>query len=155
MTIKEMRLAAGFTQSEILEGYEDPRLKRPDVSRIEEGIVDAPKRFYEHVRDKCKDYIKEDVKTPDTACAQGEISIECRNLSYALMDAATRRAKIYRLFTEHGAMTAREVRDKIGAQDMNYVRPRITELAQKGMLAEAGKKKDAITDRQVTVWRAI
>lgn len=83
------------------------------------------------------------------------ISLECRNESFRKMDAPTRRAKIYNIFAEGGEMTAREVNEKLGNHDMNYVRPRITELVERGMIEECGKRKDSLTNRNVTVWRAV
>lgn len=52
-----------------------------------------------------------------------------------------------------GSMTAREIMIKLGFKDMNSVRPRITELAKRGLLVEYGKAYDPYTDRYVTRWQ--
>lgn len=153
MTIKEMRLAAGLRQEDLLEGYEDNRLTRPDISKIEKGIVEPPQRFLEHVKERCKDFLKEDEKTADRPCTHSQISLECRRESYLSLNNKAREAEIYRLFAKHGEMTAREVVSRLGKVDMNYARPRITEMAQRGLLEECGKKKDPVTGKSVTVWR--
>ena len=153
MTIKEMRLAAGLRQEDILKDYCDPRLKRPDISNIENGIVDPPQRLVEHVRNLCKDFIKEDEETADRPCTHSQISLECRKESYLRIDSTARAAEVLRCFAKHGELTARQVKDILGKADMNYVRPRITELAQAGLLVECGKAKDLVTNRNVTKWR--
>lgn len=153
MTIKEMRLAAKLSQDEILEGYEDKRLKRPDISRIEMGVVEAPQRLIEHVKRKCKDFLNEEEETPVRPCAQSQISLECRRESYLRTDSTVRAAEVLRCFARHGELTARQVKDILGKSDMNYVRPRITELAQAGLIVECGKAKDLVTNRNVTKWR--
>lgn len=51
-------------------------------------------------------------------------------------------------------MTAREIGQKLGYQDLNAVKPRISELVnKKGLLVESGKKYDVLTNRNVTCWR--
>lgn len=45
--------------------------------------------------------------------------------------------------------TDRQVRDEMGFDDMNNVRPRITELVQAGFLTECGKTKCPITNKLV------
>lgn len=46
-------------------------------------------------------------------------------------------------------LTDREVRDRCGFQDMNSVRPRITELVEEGFLVEGPSVKDEVTGRTV------
>lgn len=50
-------------------------------------------------------------------------------------------------------MTAREVGYKLGHQDLNAVKPRLTELTAKGLLEVTGTKKDHVTNRQVSIYR--
>jgi len=47
-----------------------------------------------------------------------------------------REMEIYDAFLQNGAMTDRQVRDRLGKDDMNDVRPRISELVQRGLLIE-------------------
>ena len=51
------------------------------------------------------------------------------------------------------ALTVRQIKDKMGMQDMNDVRPRITELLQMGVLEKAGKSPDPITGVPVMIVR--
>ena len=81
----------------------------------------------------------------------GEISKETRAESLFKTDGRTRQAEI--LGAWEGSMTAREIGRKLHYQDLNAVKPRITELVKAGKLVEAGKKYDVITDRNVTCWR--
>lgn len=50
-------------------------------------------------------------------------------------------------------MTAREIAMIMGFQDLNYVKPRITELKKKGYIEEVGTKYDPFTDRKVCVYK--
>lgn len=52
-------------------------------------------------------------------------------------------------------MTAREVKDALGFDDMDAVRPRLTELCQKGILETVPdqKKYEPSTNRWVAVYR--
>lgn len=46
-------------------------------------------------------------------------------------------------------LTDRQVAGLLGFSDMNAVRPRITELIQRGYLAEVGRTLDAVTGKPV------
>ena len=50
-----------------------------------------------------------------------------------------------------GRATDRQVRDALGFDDMNAVRPRITELVKRGTLREIGDAVDPITNKRVRV----
>lgn len=50
-------------------------------------------------------------------------------------------------------MTAREVCSKLGSNDMNYVRPRLTGLVQMGKIEIIGKKRDSVTNRTTSVYQ--
>ena len=52
-----------------------------------------------------------------------------------------------------GAMMDRDVKEALGFGDMNAVRPRITELVDKGLLVECGKTVDPSTRRTVRLTR--
>jgi len=57
---------------------------------------------------------------------------------------------------EHGPATDRQVRDGLlgATEDMDGVRPRITELVEAGLVVECGRQADHVTGRQVRITRA-
>ena len=57
--------------------------------------------------------------------------------------------EIIRVLKQGGAMTSREIAQKIGRYTRQDVQPRLTELKQKGVIEEYGKKYDEVTDRNV------
>jgi hypothetical protein len=77
-------------------------------------------------------------------------TIANRNESHRRTDRLTRSQKIL----EHwdGIMTAREIGIKMGYSDLNAVKPRISEMVRCGILREAGKKYDKLTERNVTAY---
>ena len=52
-------------------------------------------------------------------------------------------------------MTAREIAYALGFNDLNAVKPRLTELKNEGKVIVVGKARDNVTKRKVAVWRAI
>ena len=50
-----------------------------------------------------------------------------------------------------GPSTDRRIRTALGYEDLNAVRPRITELHQKGVLQETGSAVDAVTGKRVRI----
>lgn len=62
---------------------------------------------------------------------------------------------IYGMLEQYGPMTAREICMKLGSNDMNYVRPRLTELVQMGKIEIIGKKLDTETDRNTSVYQVV
>lgn len=82
------------------------------------------------------------------------ITEETRNESFLKTDRATRRSIILAALGDE-ELTARELLSRIGFNDMNFVRPRLTELMQSGIVEAAGKKWDKITERNVTVFRRV
>ncbi len=81
----------------------------------------------------------------------GAITKETRFESFLATDPRPRQAQILAVW--NGDMTAREVAEKLGYQEMNCVRPRITELEQSGQLIQVDKWPDLKTNRRVTRWR--
>ena len=77
---------------------------------------------------------------------------ETRLESFLKTDRQTRQQQLLDAWPD-GPTTAREIGKKLGYSDLNAVKPRITELVQKGKLVEAGQKYDQATDRNVTCWR--
>lgn len=82
------------------------------------------------------------------------IARNCQLEAYKLRPGG-RQWLIYGILEQYGAMTAREVCMKLGSDDMNYVRPRLTELVQMGKIEIIGKKKDVITNRNTSVYQVI
>lgn len=66
--------------------------------------------------------------------------------------APLRRSMICRALEECGPMTAEELTRYFGAAEKNYVRPRLTELKQSGIVVEVGVKQSPITGRNTAVW---
>jgi len=67
-------------------------------------------------------------------------SIEC----YHELDTRTRNQKILDVFkASNNSLSDREVCQALGYQDMNSVRPRITELIGAGMIMETGYRYEA------------
>ena len=82
------------------------------------------------------------------------IARNCQMEAYKLRPGG-RQWLIYGILEQYGAMTAREVCSRLGSDDMNYVRPRLTELVQMGKIEIIGKKKDVITNRNTSVYQVI
>ena len=57
--------------------------------------------------------------------------------------------EIISVLKQNGAMTSREIAQKIGRYTRQDVQPRLTELKQKGIIEEYGRKYDEVTDRNV------
>lgn len=82
------------------------------------------------------------------------IARNCQMEAYKLRPGG-RQWLIYGILEEYGSMTAREVCEKLGSNDMNYVRPRLTELVQMGKIEIIGKKRDSVTNRNTSVYQVI
>ena len=52
-------------------------------------------------------------------------------------------------------MSARQIAWRLGYEDMNAVRPRITEMVEEGILEAAGTIRDTVTGRRVATFRKI
>lgn len=52
-------------------------------------------------------------------------------------------------------LTAREIAQRLGTNDRQYVAPRITELKNAGLIEAVGKRKDTITGINVAVWKKV
>jgi predicted HTH transcriptional regulator len=67
----------------------------------------------------------------------------------------TRRKEILRLLVHTGQpFTDRQIMRALGYQEMNQVRPRITELVKAGSLRESGKGKCPVTGKTVRLVQA-
>jgi predicted ArsR family transcriptional regulator len=51
-------------------------------------------------------------------------------------------------------MTARQIAYSLGFADLNAVKPRLTELRERGVVQNCGKAFDSITKRNVALWEA-
>lgn len=81
-----------------------------------------------------------------------EITKDTRQESY-INRPVTRKEDILR-FMGNKAMTARQIACGMGYQDLNAVKPRLTELKAEGKIKAICKAKDNVTGRNVAVWRA-
>ena len=83
------------------------------------------------------------------------ITQETRRESNVKTDRETRYQKILAILKPGVEMTAREVKDALGFDDMDAVRPRLTELCLKGILETVPDKKkyEPSTNRWVAVYR--
>lgn len=75
------------------------------------------------------------------------------------VDKALRRRQILDVFRENGpTLTAREItrqmaqKGQIPEFDMNYVKPRLTEMTQDGVLKVVGKTTDELSGRSVSIY---
>ncbi len=70
--------------------------------------------------------------------------------AWAILDAKSRTERIFAVYRDsQQPLTDRDVLGRLGLFDMNHVRPRITELVDKGKLAEVGKMRDKTTGMTV------
>jgi len=60
-----------------------------------------------------------------------------------------RQAEVYEYIEKNGRSTERQIKDGLGYNDMNAVRPRVTELIESGLLIEGMKIRDETTGRPV------
>lgn len=80
------------------------------------------------------------------------IARNCQLEAYKLRPGG-RQWLVFGILKQYGAMTAREVCSRLGSDDMNYVRPRLTELVQMGKIEIIGKKRDSVTNRTTSVYQ--
>ena len=64
-----------------------------------------------------------------------------------------REAEVYKGIFDYGPCTDRELAEKLGKDDPNYVRPRRRELVKQGLIEECDKKKCEVSNKNVYVWR--
>lgn len=82
------------------------------------------------------------------------ITIETRREAYKMRPNSDRKADILRTLS-HNEMTAREIAYRLGFQDLNAVKPRLTELKAEGLVRTTKKTLDPVTGRRVAVWRRV
>lgn len=82
------------------------------------------------------------------------ISAQCRDDALKQMDNATRRTAVFHALRDKD-MTARECAEALGFKERNAAAPRLTKLVEMELVEVAGKKKDALTGRTVSVYRRI
>lgn len=81
----------------------------------------------------------------------GVLATITRRESHSKTDKFTRKAEIL-VALQAGPMTARCVMQVLGYNDLNSVRPRLTELVQEGRVAETGTVWDPISGRKVVIY---
>lgn len=67
--------------------------------------------------------------------------------------AITRRKIIYSALRKYGPLAVDELMDKLGYNDPNQVRPRLTELKKDGLVETCGKRTSKRTGRTTAVWQ--
>ncbi len=80
------------------------------------------------------------------------LTIETRNESFKSTDKKSRQ-KIILNALGNNKLTARQIAYKLGYKDLNYVKPRLTELLQEGTIITKDKEFDPITNRNVAVYQ--
>ena len=145
MTIKEMRTAAGLSQSQLLSNCPH-NVSKPLLSAMENGLCTPTRAFSLWVKNRCM------TESKRLSIADSEvITSECRAESLRKLDKRTRAIDILGVLTE--PMTAREIAERLGFSDLNSVKPRLTELRDAGIVEVVGKKQDPVTDRKVSIFR--
>ena len=76
---------------------------------------------------------------------------ECQLESWKKFDNAKRCRMILNAMDR--PMTAREIAYKLGFSDLNAVKPRLTEMKERGTVEVVGKSYDTLTMRNVSVYR--
>lgn len=147
MNIKQYRLSAGLSQSQLLADCPH-NVSKPLLSAMENGLCAPTRAFTLWVKNKCMTESKR-LRAADSEV----ITSECRAESLRKLDKRTREVNILSALTE--PMTAREIADKLGFADLNSVKPRLTELRDAGLVEVVGKKTDPVTDRKVSIFRRI
>lgn len=66
-----------------------------------------------------------------------------------------REYKVMRFLHQLGSATVWEIVKEMGEEDPNYVRPRVTELVQKGYVIEIGKKFNDETKEENTIYSVV
>ena len=147
MNIKQHRLAAGLSQSQLLADCPH-NVSKPLLSAMENGLCAPTRAFRTWVENKCRNTIG------NARIADGEvITADCRVESLYRLNKKTRQLDILGVLTE--PMTAREIAGRLGFTDLNTVKPRLTELRDAGIVEVVGKKKDPITGRKASVYRRL
>lgn len=83
------------------------------------------------------------------------ITKQTRNESLGLTDKQTRYKEILGILKKENNLTAREICYKLGYRDLNAVKPRLTELKEKGIVMASDIKKDNLTSRNVAAYSII
>ena len=92
----------------------------------------------------------------DLFVARGQGGHANSRLSYRYLGSARsdRTMRILDWLRAHGPATDREIRDGLGLEDMNSVRPRISEAIREGLIREIGARTCGMTGKLVRVVEA-
>lgn len=147
MNIKQHRIAAGLSQSQLLADCPH-KVSIPLLSAIENGLCAPTRAFRLWAEDKCRTEARR-MRTADSDV----ITANCRAESLQKLDKRSRSMNILGVLTE--PMTAREIAGRLGFTDLNAVKPRLTELKDAGLVEVTGTRKDPVTDRTVSIFRRV
>ena len=82
------------------------------------------------------------------------ITTETRKEAFHMRPAKTRKNDILNVLGDR-EMSARQIAWRLGYEDLNMVRPRITEMCEEGLLEATGTIRDTVTGRRVAKFRKI
>lgn len=82
------------------------------------------------------------------------IRSENRLEAFQNVDKALMEAKVYEALRVNGPMSAEQIMDILGTSNPNNVRPRLTGLCKKGVIREAGKRKNRGGHNE-TIWEIV
>ena len=81
-----------------------------------------------------------------------DVTKETRLESYIQRPVAKRQRQILDTLGDD-ALIARQIADRLGYNDLNAVKPRLTELKQLGLVVSDHTAYDTVTKRNVAIWR--
>ena len=150
VTIKQMREKAGITQGQLLAGCPFEYMDKSLLSKIENGYCLPSDEFLAYVTGVCGLTDEETLRNENNKVA----TAETRRAAYKALDKHGRKMKILALL-ENRELTAREIANILGFTERNAAAPRLTELMQRGLVEVIAKKKDSITNTNVSVYRRV
>lgn len=88
----------------------------------------------------------------NTFLKSNQITKETRFISY-IQRPTTRQEQILKVLEKSDGMISRQIAQKLGYSHPQAVRPRLTELKEKGYIEVVGVAQDMVTGKNVAVWR--
>lgn len=82
------------------------------------------------------------------------ITHETRREAFESVELALMEAKVYEVLRTCGPMSAEQIMEKLGTNNPNNIRPRLTGLSHKGVIQAIGKRKNS-GGRNEAVWEVI
>jgi predicted ArsR family transcriptional regulator len=82
------------------------------------------------------------------------ITTETRREAYEAVQLPEMEAKVYGVLKEYGPQSAEEIMDRLGTQNPNNVRPRLSGLKKKGLVQATAKRQNR-HGRNEAVWEVV